>query len=460
MSSVQAPPVIGGIDHWREAFRTLAPSLPFAGTQWLDGVRRQAIDGFASKGWPSNRQENWRHTSLLFMDAEKFTPTARTPALANGDQAKLRSIVEAFWADDDGHWLVFVDGHVMPALSRPISLPDGVSVAAWSQCEPDDSLQSLFDDQSIDIVESPAVLNAAFATDGAVIRIAQGVTVAEPLHLVFIAASPGAATHVRNLVIAATGAKATVVEHYFAFGGAATGDATLTNVVTRIHAAADASISHVKLQQESPTAVHLAAIDAVQERGSHFGSHSLSFGARLARHDITTRLDGENCSVLLNGLYHVDGRRHVDHHTRINHAQPRGSSREFYRGILDDSARGVFTGRIVVAPGAVRTDAVQRTDSLLLSGRAETDARPELEIYADDVQCAHGATVGQIDEAALFYLRTRGLDEEHARNMLTYAFAAQAVDRIELPSLRRRAASAIRSRLPGASAIESLEARS
>jgi Fe-S cluster assembly protein SufD len=182
----------------------------------------------------------------------------------------------------------------------------------------------------------------------------------------------------------------------------------------------------------------------------------VSLGARLARHDIATRLDGEGSEALLNGLFHVDGRRHVDHHTAIEHAVPRGTSREFYRGILDDAGHGVFTGRIVVAPGALRTDAVQRADSLVLSPGAQTDARPELEIYADDVKCAHGATVGQIDDAALFYLRSRGLDEPHARNLLIYAFAAEALARIDLAPLRRRAAAAIRARLPDGATLEDL----
>ncbi len=249
--------------------------------------------------------------------------------------------------------------------------------------------------------------------------------------------------------MAEAGAQATVVEHYLALAGDAADAATLTNAVTRVQAGPDARITHMKLQQESAQAIHLATIDAAQARGSTFESHSLSFGARLARNDIVTRFDGEGCETLLNGLFHVDGRRHADHHTRIEHAHPRGTSREFYRGILDGAARGVFAGRIVVAPGAMRTDAQQRTDNLLLSPQAEADARPELEIYADDVKCAHGATVGQIDEASLFYLRSRGLDEAHARNLLTYAFATEALARIGLAPLRRRAAASIRVRLPG-----------
>jgi Fe-S cluster assembly protein SufD len=299
-------------------------------------------------------------------------------------------------------------------------------------------------------------LNTAFASDGAVLRLERGVVLPAPVHLVFIAATPGASSHPRNLIIAAAGAQATVVEHYVSATGDDADRPTMTNVVTRVQADADAQITHLKLQEEAAAAIHLAVVAASQARGSHFASHSVSLGARLARHDIGTRLEGEGSEALLNGLFHVDGRRHVDHHTRIDHAVPRGTSREFYRGILDDAGRGVFSGRIVVAPGAARTDAVQRADSLVLSPGAQTDARPELEIYADDVKCAHGATVGQIDEAALFYLRSRGIDQAHARNMLTYAFAAEALARIGLAPLRRRAAAAIRARLPGGTTMETI----
>jgi Fe-S cluster assembly protein SufD len=308
----------------------------------------------------------------------------------------------------------------------------------------------------VEVAEAPAALNAAFAADGAIVRLEPGVELPAVVHLVFVATTAGAAVHPRNLIVAGAGAQATVMEHFVAFGGAAAdgGPACLTNAVTRVHADTDTRITHVKLQLESHATVHLASIAAVQQQGSFFASHSMSFGARLARNDIGSRFDGEHCEVLLNGLYLVDGKRHVDHHTRIEHDHPRGISREYYRGILAEAARGVFTGRIKVAPGAVRTDAVQRTDSLLLSAQAETDARPELEIYADDVKCAHGATVGQLDEDGLFYLRSRGLDEADARNVLIYAFAAQALARIEPASLRRRAEAAIRARLPGGDAME------
>ncbi|NLD70790.1 MAG: Fe-S cluster assembly protein SufD, partial [Limnobacter sp.] len=447
-----------------------APRLPGAGLPWLAERRREAIERFAELGWPSSKLEDWRHTSLLFLGDADFAPPAW--GQRSVDDA-IRATVAGLRADDEnGHWLVFVDGRFEPSLSRVGALPAGAEVAALSELldRAPDWLEASFGDAAAE--QAPQALNAAFAADGAVVRLAPGVAVDESINLVFIAASGGAASHPRNFVVAGAGAQATIVEHYpgigaqpdtgtqaasaTAAGAADGGAATLTNVVTRIEVHADARITHLKLQQEHPEAIHLAAIDAVQGRGSSFASHSMSFGARLARNDITTRFDGEACETLFNGLYHVDGKRHVDHHTRIDHAQPRGTSREYYRGILDDAARGVFTGRILVGPGAIRTDAVQRTDSLLLSPRAETDARPELEIYADDVKCAHGATVGQLDEATLFYLRTRGIGETEARNLLTYAFAVEALLRIELLPLRRRAGAAIRARLPGAESMEAL----
>ena len=436
------------IDTWLGVFRTRAASLSGAGLPWLAAIRQRAIERFADEGWPTQRMDHWRHTSLAFLGQASFDEAS------GGDSAAAQAAVAKLRGEDDsGHWLVFVDGCYAAALSQVGALPAGASVGALSEAlaaQPE-RVQAAFG--SADSGASPVALNAALATDGAFVHLARGTALEAPIHLVFVASAPNAASHPRNLVVAEAGAQATIVEHWLGGGAAA---ASLSNAVTRIEAGADARITHVKLQEEDQQAVHLAAIEVAQARGSVFGSHSLSFGARLARHDIVTRFEGEGCEVLLNGLYHVDGRRHVDHHTRIDHLQPRGTSREFYRGIVDEAARGVFAGRIVVAAGAMRTDAIQRTDNLLLSPRAEADARPELEIYADDVKCAHGATVGQIDEASLFYLRSRGIDEPHARNLLTYAFAAEALARIGLAPLRRRAAATLRARLPGGELMEEL----
>ena len=435
---------------WETDFASRAKVLPGAQAPWLAALRRRAMDRFTAAGWPTTQQENWRHTSLTMLEQQEFLTV--NGSAASGAAAAVAQQVKQLRQGEPGHWLVFVDGSHAPGLSETGPLPAGVEIAALSAllATSPARLEPYFGDEGDG--ESSAALNLALAGDGAFICVAQGVAVQDPIHLVFIATQSQSASFPRNILVAENGSRAIVVEHYLGNDSGI----TLTNAVTRSVIGADANLTHLKLQQEGEQAFHLAAIQVRQARGSVYNSHSMSFGARLARNDIVTRFDGEHCETLFNGLYYVNGRRHVDHHTRIEHAQPRGTSREFYRGILADTAHGVFAGRILVSPGADGTDAVQRSDSLLLSRLAKADTRPELEIYADDVKCAHGATVGQIDDASLFYLRSRGLDEAYARNLLTYAFAAEALGRIETVSLRQRAARAIHALLPGGEVLGEL----
>lgn len=432
------------IDTWVGRHHERAASLPGAALPWLLRRRADAIARFAELGWPTTRLEPWRHTSLSFLEQHEL----QAPESAPHPAATLAAVRSEF--DDGGHWLVFVDGRFERTLSVLGGLPAGVVCAPLSEAlsKHAEALEAAFG--TADEAASPYALNLALCTDGAFVRLARGTALGVPLHLVFIGATGAADTHLRNLIVAEANTEASIIEHHLG------GGSTLNTTVTLVHTAQDARITHHKLQQQDAAAIHLAQIKAEQARGSYFASHSLSFGARLARNDIHTRFDGEGCETLLNGLYHVDGRRHVDHHTLIEHASPLGSSREYYRGLVDDNARGVFAGRIIVAQDAQRTDAVQRCDNLLLSRMAEADARPELEIYADDVKCAHGATVGQMDEDALFYLRTRGIDEIRARQLLTYAFAAEVLDRIALTSLRSSARATLLARLPGGALLEEL----
>ncbi|MDY0308919.1 MAG: Fe-S cluster assembly protein SufD [Castellaniella sp.] len=437
----QASPVLAGLQAWADTFGRRAGNLPGAGVPWLADARRQALDRFMSEGWPTPRIEAWRHTSLAPLAAAAFD---------DGDVQPVAQRVAALKADMPGHWLVFVDGGFDVALSDIGALPAGAAVQPLSQAWADhaETLRAVYGDAGEG--HSTSALNLALASDGAWIRLARGVVVEQPIHLVCVAASPRAAHFLRHLIQAEAGAQATVVEHYVGVPGAA----NFRHAATRLRLDQDARITHLKLQQESEQAWHLGEIDAIQGRGSTFVSHSVSLGARLARHDIATHFADERCETLLNGLYYVDQRRHVDHHTLIGHEKPRCVSHETYRGIMADASHGVFSGRILVAPGADGTDAIQRNDSLLLSRIAKSDARPELEIYADDVKCAHGATVGQIDEDSLFYLRSRGLDEALARDILIYAFAAASVARIESDPLRQRVERAVRALLPGGAVLE------
>lgn len=426
---------------WSDCFGARAPALPGAQLTWLAQTRRRALDRFMTEGWPTTRIEAWRHTSLSPLAAQVFQ---------DGDPQPVADQVAALRGEEPGHWLVFVDGVHDAALSDVGELPAGVTVSAlsasWDQDA--DAIQAVYG--QADQGYSTSALNLALASDGAWIRLARGVAIEQPIHVVCVAASPKAAHFLRHLVVAEAGAQATVVEHYIGVPGAA----NFRHATTRLQLDRDARVTHIKLQQESEQAWHLGEIETTQGHGSYFGSHSVSLGARLARHDIITHFADERCETMFNGLYYVNQRRHVDHHTLIAHEKPNCVSHENYRGIMADTGHGVFCGKILVAEGADGTDAIQRTDSLLLSRLAKSDARPELEIYAEDVKCAHGATVGQIDADSLFYLRARGIDEAHARDILTYAFAATSVARIEVPVLRHHVEHALRGLLPGGSFME------
>ncbi|HEX7388407.1 MAG TPA: Fe-S cluster assembly protein SufD [Castellaniella sp.] len=431
----------GDLQFWADTFAQRAGALPGAALPWLKDLRQQALDRFMTEGWPTTKIEAWHHTSLSPLAAATFQ---------EGDRQSVAEQIAALKAGESGHWLVFVDGAFDESLSDLSELPDGVVVSALSRGwqHDADAIQALYGKPEQGYGTS--ALNLALASDGAWVQLAASAVAEQPIHIVCAAASPKAAHFLRHVIVAGAGAQATVVEHYIGVPGAA----NFRHAVTRLQLDRDARITHIKLQQESEQAWHLGEIEATQEHGSYFGSHSVSLGARLSRHDIITHFDDERCETMFNGLYYVDKRRHVDHHTLIAHEKPRCVSHETYRGIMADTGHGVFHGKILVADGADGTDAVQRTDSLLLSRLAKSDARPELEIYADDVKCAHGATVGQIDPESLFYLRTRGIDEARARDILTYAFAATSVARIELPVLRHRVEHAIRALLPGGAFME------
>jgi Fe-S cluster assembly protein SufD len=277
-------------------------------------------------------------------------------------------------------------------------------------------------------------LNTAFFQDGAFIRVPAGIAVATPIHLLFISTGKetGATSHPRNLIIAGPGSQVTVLESYVSLGEAP----GLTNAVTELLVGEGAGFEHCKFQDEGPAAFHVAAIQAQLGRGCNLISHSFATGARLSRNNIRTRLAGEGVECVLNGLYLTRGDQLADHHMVVDHAQPRCASHEYYNGILDGRSRGVFHGRILVRPDAQKTDAKQTNKNLLLSDEATVDTKPQLEIYADDVKCTHGATVGQLNEESIFYLRARGIGADTARRMLIHAFAGEIIERIRFAPAR------------------------
>jgi Fe-S cluster assembly protein SufD len=365
--------------------------------------------------------------------------------LALPDAAPLDTSSLPLTFDDRGaHRLVFVNGRYVPTLSSAKALPAGAIVESLGQALERDpeAFERVFASKRHETTF--AALNAAFMADGVHLRIPRGVAIEEPIHVYFVATLADAAIHPRNVVILDEGAQATVVEHYVGLDGAA----SFTNAITQAFLAGRASLAHYKVQQETTRGLHIAGIHVAQAHGSRFESHSIAQGAALSRNDITTSFDGEGCEAALDGLFVAGGRQHVDHHTHIDHAKPHGTSREYYKGILDGGARGVFNGKVIVHPGAQKSDAHLVSRNLLLSKTAEVDAKPELTIDADDVKCSHGATVGQLDLDGLFYLRSRGLPEALARALLIYAFAREIVDRIRVVPLRGALERVLLARLP------------
>ena len=425
--------------HYRDQFERLEPRLAGAKLPWLRNARREAIDRFAELGFPTTRHEDWKYTNVATIEKRAFM----SPIASNGVEAAQ---VNAH-ALAGAHRLVFVNGRYDAALSRVHSLPAGVMVRNLAEALVDDAdrLEPLLaDDAGGGLATGFDALNAAFWADGAYIDVASGTAIAEPIHLLFIGTQADAGIHVRTIIRCGAGSRVAVVEHYVGLGEIV----ALTNASTRIEVEQGAQIEHCKLQQESRRAFHVGVIHAQQEQGSRFTSCSFALGAALSRNDITTRFDAEGCDATLNGLYMADGRQHVDHHTCIDHAKPRGVSRELYKGVLDGAARAVFNGKVIVRPNAQQTDAHQSNRNLLLSEGAEVDTKPQLEIYADDVKCSHGATVGQLDENQIFYLRSRGVDDDSARRLLTHAFAEEIVSRCSIAPLRDRLQGLLSDRVP------------
>jgi Fe-S cluster assembly protein SufD len=436
---------IDSVDRFVADFARSAASLPGANVPWLARLRRAALDRFAQRGLPGPRDEDWKYTSVAAIAKRPFA----VPAQAGSVDVDIDAFALAGMAS---HRLVFVNGRYAPGLSQVGRLPAGVTLQSLAQTleRAPDALEPLLGEDRYQTVF--AALNAAFMADGVHLHLPRGTVVAEPIHALFVCTATDAAIHPRNVVVAGEGAQATLIEHYVGLDGAA----ALTNAVTQLFVAADASVAHYKLQQEPARALHIGGIHAAQSRASRLESHSIALGAALARNDITTSFDAEGCEAVLNGLFLVSGRQHVDHHTRIDHAKPRGTSREYYKGIVDGAARGVFNGKVIVHPGAQKTNAQLSSRNLLLSKSAEIDTKPELSIDADDVKCTHGATVGQLDDNAMFYLRSRGVDEAMARALLTYAFAHDVIERVRVAPLRAMLERILVERLPQGGRIREL----
>jgi Fe-S cluster assembly protein SufD len=392
--------------------------------------RRAAFDRFATLGFPTTRNEDWHFTSVSPIVDEDFV------LLASRSGDVRRKELNAFkFGTTDWHTIVFVNGRFEPGLSDLRALEPGLTIhdlrSTWTEApEIAARIGTIVDWQN----HSFTALNSALRSDGSVVRVARNATVQRPIHLLFVTDANAAKgmMHPRNLIIVGRNASATVIESYVS-----TTDAMyLTNAVTEVSIEDGATLRHYKIQREGRRAFHVGTIEAQQARDSHFISFSFAAGAALSRTNVYTTLGGEGCGTTLNGLYLLDGEQHCDHQTQVIHAQPNCFSRELYKGILDGRSHGVFNGKVYVHPIAQKTDGKQTNNTLLLSSTAHIDTKPQLEIFADDVKCTHGATVGQIDRTALFYLESRGINAAQARRLLTYAFAADVLETIEVEAVK------------------------
>jgi len=431
-------------DHYAAEFALAARERARRDPPWLRLLREAALQRFRELGFPTLDDEEWKYTNMA--------PIARTPfRAANG--AALGGLTSdhldglTLGAMECTH-LVFVNGRFAPGLSRLRPVPDGVRIGSLaSELEKDPGLLEPYLGRHARFEEQAFVaLNTAFLGDGAFVHLPRRKVLKEPVHLIYVTAGNGspAVTHPRNLVVAEEGSQVAVVGSFVSLADSA----YFTNAVTEVVAGDGAVVEHCKLQRESEKAYHVATLQAHLSRSAHFASHAISLGGALARNDINAVLDAEGIECILNGLYLTQGSQHIDNHTFLDHAKPHCSSREYYKGVLSGRSHGVFNGKILVRKDAQKTDAKQTNKNLLISEEALVDTKPQLEIHADDVRCTHGATIGQLDEDALFYLRSRGLGQEDARSLLIHAFATDLIERIPVLPVRTGLECLLMTRLP------------
>ena len=433
--------------NYQETFKHLHNHLPGAGVPWITRMRDQAMSEFQQQAFPDTHVEEWKYTDLRSLKRRAFSPP-----LSSGNISE--SALEPWLFNHEPmHRLVFVDGRFTPNLCPFQTLLEGVtltSLATVMEHSPEE-LEAVLGHTLTPDRPGFDAMNAAFLQDGAFIKLERDAVLEQPIHLLFISTGQtDAMTTVRNVIQAGPGSSATVIESWVALDDATGNDASgLTNTITEIVLDENAALQHYKLEQEGTAATHIGGLYVQQNGNSRLGTHSITLGGRLVRNELQVGLNGRGAECNLNGLTLTQGQQHVDNHTRIEHHSPQASSNELYKGILDDRSRTVFSGRIVVHKDAQKTQAQQSNHSLLLSRDAEADARPQFEIYADDVQCTHGCTVGELDADALFYLRSRGLDEDSARSLLVYAFAADVLDRMQLDCVRHYLEQQLADRLTG-----------
>jgi len=438
------------IKHYVDQFQHLQKDLI---SDQLQAQRQSAIELLQKTGFPTTRQENWKYTDVRPIIGKLFNV-----ATLNPENISTETIESIRLHELDCHELVFINGRFSAGHSRLQALPDGVVIKDLASALKDHRQLIAEHISGFSAAEHNGftALNTAFIRDGALICLPPNAAIEKPINLLYLSGLHDRpfASHPRNLIILSENSQATIIENYIGLDDSD----YFTNTVTEVCMKQNAHLQHYKIQQESMQAYHIGSLKIAQGQSSRVESHSISLGGALVRNDIHSRLEAEGAGIIMNGLYMATGKQHVDNHTRVDHLQPHTSSHEIYRGVLNDHARGVFNGKVIVHKDAQKTDAVQSNANLLLSDNAEVDTKPELEIYADDVKCAHGATVGQLDQDMLFYLRSRSIDAHTAKSLLTFAFADEVIRQIKLDPIRKRLESLVIGRLPEADLIREFAA--
>ncbi len=435
-------------DTYQAAFRALqSAQADFRRVSWVDRLRESAMDQFQQLGFPSVKEEEWKYTNVASIARIDFSPIVASdgaPTSLRADQLEQLTYPEARESR-----LVFVNGVLRTDLSSLNGLPEGVVAIDLVKALQSDRYDQLLQEHLARIVDYGengfTALNTAFLAHGAFVLVPRGVRIDVPLHLLFVSDStrPNAASFPRVLVIAEENSSATIIESY----AGVKDEVSLTNAVVEIVLKEGARLEHYRVQDESASAFHVATTRADLGRNSSFDTTNITLGAQLSRHNLSVIMDHEGAECWVDGLYIVGTGQHTDTHSVIDHKQPHCTSHQLYKGILDGKARAVFNGKVFVRHGAQKTDAMQTNKNLLLSNDAHVDTKPQLEIFADDVKCAHGAAIGQLDEDELFYLSTRGIHTDLARNLLTYGFAEEVIGKIKIESIKRELDAAVLNRL-------------
>ncbi len=436
-------------DRYLESFARFGKTTAGNGQEWLLPVRQASMGRFAELGFPTTRDEDWRFTNVGPIAQTAFTLGSELRTELSPRQ------VEQFTISGVGDiQLVFVNGRYAASLSSPRSSGNGLLVRSLAEAFRDDRdvLEQHLARYAAYHGDAFCALNTAFMADGAFVHVPRGKIIEQPICLLYVSTSSGVPimTHPRNLIVLGEDSQAVIVEDYVSV----TDEVYFSNVVTEVVVGQNCVLSHYMIERESKRAFNVSTLRVEQGRSSSVASHTVLLGGALVRNNVHPVLVGEGGECLINGLFMGTGRQHMDNFMRVEHASPHCDSRQFYQGILDGQAHGVFSGRIIVHKDAQKTDAKQTNNNLLLSQEAQIDTKPQLEIYADDVKCTHGATIGQIDENAIFYLRSRGIAEDAARALLLFGFANESLERMKVGSIRHHLEALVAKWLPEGKLLE------